>query len=290
VDRPSWEMNDPVFEVDGHCRDYATWPWSGHRRFAYDLVRFVAPERIVELGTHYGTSLFAFCQAVKDAALPTECIAVDTWTGDEHSGQYGEDVIQQVQRLAATCFADVNIDLRRMLFDEALPTVPDESVDILHIDGLHTYEAASGDFQSWLGKLKPDGIVLLHDVAASSGYGSARFWQEVSGRHPGFAFEHSWGLGVLFPQGDALYRRIVEHVTPSVIALYEATAERELVQIQVGDVTGMVEERDGLVRNQKEQIAQLETRIDEMNRRLQSPWFCLRSALGAVLRKLGLRK
>ena len=31
-------------------------PWSGHRSFAYDLVSFVKPNTIVELGTHYGTS------------------------------------------------------------------------------------------------------------------------------------------------------------------------------------------------------------------------------------------
>ena len=41
-------------------------PWVGHRRFIYDLTRYLEPDRIVELGSYYGCSAFAFLQAVKD--------------------------------------------------------------------------------------------------------------------------------------------------------------------------------------------------------------------------------
>ena len=49
--------------------------WSGHLPFAHDLIAAVRPSLIVELGTHYGESYFAMCQAVQENAISCKCYA-----------------------------------------------------------------------------------------------------------------------------------------------------------------------------------------------------------------------
>lgn len=92
-----WKFYAAEFEVDSVERKVVTESaWLGHRQFAYDLVRYVKPGLIVELGTHWGASFFSFCQALKDGHISDKCFAVDTWQGDEHAGFYGEEVFDSL--------------------------------------------------------------------------------------------------------------------------------------------------------------------------------------------------
>jgi hypothetical protein len=176
-------------------------PWSGHLAFANDLVAAERPKLLVELGTFYGESYFGFCQALEEKSIVCTCYAVDTWQGDAHGGFYGDDIYADVEAYNRAHYSSFS-HLMRMTFDEALSYFSDDSIDILHIDGHHSYESVRSDFEYWIRKVRPGGIVLLHDIRIrTAGFGVWRFWEELCASFPHYAFAHSAGLGVVMKPG-----------------------------------------------------------------------------------------
>jgi glycosyltransferase involved in cell wall biosynthesis/SAM-dependent methyltransferase len=185
----------PLFWREGRAGVLSA--WYGHVPFAHWIVGVAKPRTLVELGTHNGVSYSAFCEAVVRNRLETRCYAVDTWLGDDHAARYGEEVYWDFRRFHDERYPAFS-ELLRCTFDEALPYIPDAAVDLLHIDGLHTYEAVRHDFESWQPKLSERAIVLLHDTnVRERDFGVWRLWEELRERFPSFEFLHGHGLGLL---------------------------------------------------------------------------------------------
>lgn len=201
----NWKYYSPTFEFNHNT--YSAW-W-GHTWFAYDLIRNVKPKCIVELGTHYGVSFFSMCQAVKDSKIDCVLHAVDTWEGDPQAkvGYETKDfVFDGLKKEINLNFKSLKIDLHRKKFDEALCEFKDDSIDILHIDGFHSYEAVKYDFETWIPKVKENGIVLFHDICVKKeGFGVHILWNELKIKHKTIEFSHYHGLGVLFKGSNMDY-------------------------------------------------------------------------------------
>lgn len=191
--------------------------WVGHLPFASWIIQELQPKICVELGTHSGNSYFAFCQTVSTAGFATNCYAVDTWRGDEHAGQYDEEIFAKVDAHNQEHYAKFS-QLLRMTFDEALDCFADKSIDLLHIDGLHTYEAVRHDFETWLPKLAPGAAVLFHDTCVHErNFGVWKFWAELQLCYPSnLEFVHSYGLGVL-QLADAPENKKIAWLKPGVL-------------------------------------------------------------------------
>lgn len=265
-----WTYYSKAFVADRVKPEHAVWPWSGHRRFAYDFVRWLRPARIAELGVHWGTSFFTFAQAVRDGKMDTEVIGVDTFAGDEQAGRYGEEVWDTVNSLVRRSFARQRITLHRMFFSEARAHVEVASCDLIHIDGLHTYEAVKEDFETWLPKLRENGVMFFHDIAPDTGYGSTTFWGELTRAYPGFAFEHSWGLGVLFPKGDAVLEDLKQIGLDDKIQLYRYRAEAERSRIEKADLGRMAVQRFEAIQEQSRIIAERTRHARTLGDRLEA--------------------
>jgi O-antigen biosynthesis protein len=263
------------------------WSWAGHIPFAMWLVKQCKPPLIVELGTHTGHSFFSFCQSVRQYSIGTKCYAVDTWQGDHQSGFYGEEVFNDVFQHNESLYHDFST-LLRMTFDEALSRFSDHSIDLLHIDGLHTYEAVKHDFDTWLPKMSSRGIILFHDIAVQDGdFGVWKLWEELSRCYPNLSFDHSFGLGVLMvgDQPDEVMRTLTawwqEPIQRSLVKGLFAEAGRctelkregtlkdhhileRIAMIMERDT--MIMERDTMIRERIAMIVERDAIINEQNR------------------------
>jgi hypothetical protein len=232
----------------------ATSEWFEHVPFAFWLVDVVRPRVIVELGTQNGVSYSAMCQAVKSLDLGTSCFAVDTWSGDQHAGLYSESVYHDFSRFHDQHYRFFS-RLVRSTFDDALKHFEDRTVDLLHIDGLHTYEAVRHDYESWLPKLSPNAVVLFHDTnVRENNFGVFRLWSAVSRDRLNFNFLHGHGLGVLGMGGD---------YSPALLLLFGATGDHERNPIRemfaaLGSSLRFLFERTSLERSFAEREQQLE--------------------------------
>ena len=171
--------------------------WWGHLPFAFWIMSVSRPRVFVELGSHHGVSYAGFCEAAARARTGSRCYAVDTWEGDKHAGHFDEAVYYELKEFHDRRYAAFS-ELLKCKFDDALPHFADGSIDLLHIDGLHTYEAVKHDFESWRPKLSDRGVVLIHDTnVLDSDFGVHRLFAELSEHYPHFEFLHGSGLGVL---------------------------------------------------------------------------------------------
>lgn len=176
--------------------------WLEHAPFAFWLVREHQPSRIVELGTYVGYSYFTFCLAATYLPHKTDCFAVDTWEEDEMT-DCNPAVIYECVRTYNEKKYQYFSKLIRSDFDGALQYFNDGTIDLLHLDGSHTYTGVKNDFINWLPKMSSRGIILFHATQLSGqGLGVFRLWEELRGHYPHFEFTHAFGLGVLAVGSD----------------------------------------------------------------------------------------
>jgi hypothetical protein len=190
-------MIDPALPSRSFApRLYGVGAWTSHIHFACDLVAVLKPALLVELGVDRGESYFAFCQAAAENQTGTRCFGIDTWRGDQHAGGYDETTFAQVSEHNRANYAAFST-LIRAGFDKALDQFEPDSIDVLHLDGLHTENAVRHDLDSWLPKLRPGGILLLHDVGVrQKDFGVWKIWAELQRKSRSWTFQDGPGLGV----------------------------------------------------------------------------------------------
>ena len=158
--------------------------WVGHEEFAIWLVNKVRPETTVDLGVDYGFSLYAL-------AIPRigEVYGIDSFEADAHAGDHPDNYNIVMQFKEKHKFDNVHVI--KGWFQEIVK-IWSKPIQILHIDGLHTYDAITDDWKHWAPFVPDNGVIIMHDVTSFPDI--TKFYNEIN--MPKAFFRHSAGLGI----------------------------------------------------------------------------------------------
>jgi len=161
----------------------------GHETFCQWLVQTTNAKTVVELGVDYGWSFFHFAMSLPEGGT---VYGIDDYSNPFHEGNGG------YKRDAIRSAMTDNMKLWDLSFEDACflwqhGTEIAFEIDVLLIDGGHSYENVREDFNSWHKFVRKGGVVLLHDLYSFPD-GPGRFFNELPGYK--FDFKHSHGLGV----------------------------------------------------------------------------------------------
>ncbi len=156
----------------------------------YRLGRNATTGPIAEIGRFKGGSTFIFASAMPDG--------VELWSYDFHVAlrpdMPGEQLDAELREALDRYGLAHKVHL--VVADSRTAVPPDSPLEVLFIDGDHSYEGAKADFERWGAFVRRGGgHVLFHDAVDSGGYGNfypgiARLMTEI-----GAGWERQAGAG-----------------------------------------------------------------------------------------------
>jgi Methyltransferase domain len=127
---------------------------------------------IVEIGSYRGRSTIVLARA---AHAGVEIVAIDPHAGNDRGPQQWEGTASEGQADHEAFVANLDragVDGRvrhvRRPSQEALHAVTG-AVDLLYVDGAHRYAPAAADIARWGARVRPGGVMLIHDAFSSVG-------------------------------------------------------------------------------------------------------------------------
>lgn len=155
-------------------------------RGLWDLLRgmsLIKDAAIVEIGVEYGRSTTVIAEAKKRYNKEWRFSAIDSWK-QKNGKEACEHVLKQMQKHSW----DFNLWTSDSLVAAANYNLP---IDLLHIDGQHTYEAVKADCEAWMPKVKKGGFVCFDDFGHPGFDGVKKAAMEYVHKNPNYTF---WGL------------------------------------------------------------------------------------------------
>ena len=119
---------------------------------------------LLEIGSYVGASS-CFLAAAASEIRGAKVHCVDTWQ-NEGMTEGQRDTWSEFQENIMP-YRAIIVPHRGQSFDIARKF--NEKVDLLFIDGDHSYEGCQLDVENWLPHLKPSGLIIMHDYGWAEG-------------------------------------------------------------------------------------------------------------------------
>ena len=144
--------------------------------FLYELTKkYCLKNFAVEVGSYCGKSACYIGQACKENK--TYLMTIDHHRGSEEQ-QYGEEYFDpdeyNYDKEIVDTLPTLLKNIQKFRFDKVILPVVNSSelaskeiennIDLVFIDGSHTFESARKDYVSWKNKIRIGGILAIHDV------------------------------------------------------------------------------------------------------------------------------
>lgn len=129
----------------------------------YHTAKVSKATTVLEVGSYKGASAVCFA---KGSPVASKIYCIDTWDNRSMSeGQY--DTFDTFKNNTLK-FSSQIIPVRGNSCD-VISSLSDLKIDILFLDGDHSYDAVLNDFTNYFPLLRKDGYLLMHDVGWAEG-------------------------------------------------------------------------------------------------------------------------
>jgi predicted O-methyltransferase YrrM len=170
-----------------------------------EIAAKLKPKIVMEIGTNYGGTL---CILSRLAAHDATIISVDLPDGEFGGGyKWFHIPIFKFFRYAQQKLHLLRGDSHSSEMSAGVRDIigHNRKIDLLFIDGDHSYEGVKKDFDNYADLVRPGGIVAFHDIAEHTikTCQVSRFWDEVKHRYPHQEIiedrNQGWaGIGILY--------------------------------------------------------------------------------------------
>lgn len=162
------------------------------------------PKIIVEIGTHVGGNLFLLTQiAPQDAII----VSIDL-PGGKFGGGYPIwriPLFKMFTRDRQKLYLIRADSHDKATQDRVESILKRKEVDLLFIDGDHTYDGVKSDFEAYSSLVKKNGLIGFHDIVPhqrDDACGVDKFWEEIKRKYQYLEIVQDWnqnwaGIGLI---------------------------------------------------------------------------------------------
>ena len=164
-----WPYRDDFDAIWAKVDRIPGWFHEGNAAAMYGVIRELRPETIVEIGSYLGRSSVFFALSLRETGIGGRLVAVDPHTGDRQQlAELATGSLPSLDLFREHCRAAGVEDLIDVRVATSLEAAEAWSgaIDLLYVDGWHSYDAVVADGKAWLPHLSPDGVVTFDDYLA----------------------------------------------------------------------------------------------------------------------------